>query len=153
MCNDGNGPHYFLRTGCTTTTSQRNAICGSTVGGYDTGNCQGPVTYYSCTSTYVTVSTTNYNSNFRLVNNTGVLVNTQYNTNSSSYSSAGSLAVSTAGDVITYSVYSGANKSGLLHSGTYTATGATKGRGVGVYKGDGGSNQGSSVDNFSVTVI
>jgi len=152
MCNDGNGPYYFLRTGCTTTSSQKTSLCGS-VGGYDTGNCTGPVTYYSCTSTYVTVSTTNYNSNFRLVNNTGVLVNTQYNTNSSSYSSAGSLAVSTAGDVITYSVYSNANKSGLLHSGTYTATGATKGRGVGVYKGDGGSNQGSSVDNFSVTVI
>ena len=139
------------RTSCSIPSTTLNSYCGGPGGSY--GGCRGPFTFYGCTTSAQTTSFTNYNSNFRLVNNTGVLVNTQYNTNGSSYSSAGSIAVSTAGDIITYSVYSGANKSGLLHSGTYTASGATKGRGVGVYKGDGGSNQGSSVDNFSVTVI
>lgn len=153
QCYDENygGPHELTRTGCTTTSSQKSNICGPS-SGYD-AYCNGPYTFYSCTTTNATTSFTNYNSNFRLVNNSGVVVNTQYNTNQSSFSTAGSLAISTLGDVISYSVYSGANKSGLLHSGTYTASGATKGRGVGVYKGDGGSNQGSSVDNFSVTVI
>ncbi len=149
-CN--NGEYYVLsRLSCSISATVINNFCSGSGGG--AGSCSGPSTFYGCSTTNVTSSFTNYNSNFRLVNNAGVQVNTQYNTNSSSYSSAGSLAVSTVGDVITYSVYSGANKSGLLHSGTYTATGATKGRGVGVYKGDGGSNQGSSVDNFSVTVI
>ena len=143
------GGYYSVNTSMSSTT--RNNICGE-AGGYIRSS-EGPYTLYGCDVTSVTTSFSNYNSNFRLVNNAGVQVNTQYNTNSSSYSSAGSIAVSTVGDVITYSVYSGANKSGLLHSGTYTASGATKGRGVGVYKGDGGSNQGSSVDNFSVTVI
>lgn len=152
VCNDGQEYGETLRTGCSAAASTISNWCSYAGGGYS-GNCRGPYNFYSCSTTSQTISSTNYNSNFRLVNNAGVLVNTQYNTNQSSYSSAGSLAVSTVGDVITYSVYSGANKSGLLHSGTYTATGATKGRGVGVYKGDGGSNQGSSVDNFSVTVI
>lgn len=143
------GGYYSVSTGMSSST--RNSICGE-AGGY-IRSYEGPFTLYACDVTSVTTSFTTYNSNFRLVNNAGVQVNTQYNTNNSSYSSAGSIAVSTVGDVITYSVYSGANKSGLLHSGTYTASGATKGRGVGVYKGDGGSNQGSSVDNFSVTVI
>ncbi len=148
----GDGGYYVLsRTSCSISATVQNNFCQGS--GSSVGSCSGPYTYYGCSNTNVTTSFTNYNSNFRLVNNTGVLVNTQYNTNSSSYSSAGSIAVSTLGDVISYSVYSGANKSGLLHSGTYTASGATKGRGVGVYKGDGGSNQGSSVDNFSVTVI
>jgi hypothetical protein len=151
-CNDGQDYGETLRTGCTASAATIANWCSYAGGGYSNG-CRGPYTFYSCPTTAQTVAYTNYNSNFRLVNSSGVQVNTQYNTNGSSYSSAGSLAVSTVGDVITYSVYSGANKSGLLHSGTYTATGATKGRGVGVYKGDGGSNQGSSVDNFSVTVI
>lgn len=106
--------------------------------------------YYTCTANQVN-SFTNYISNFKLINNGTALVNTQYNTNTSAYSSAGSIAVSTSGDVITYTVYSAANKGGSsLHSATYTATGATKGRFHGIFKGDGGSNQGSVVDNFSV---
>jgi hypothetical protein len=152
-CCDGTNLGQYARLSPGSVPSGAINICNNNYGGYCGYSDDGNTTYYYCSTTTTTSSFTNYNSNFRLVNNSGVLVNTQYNTNQSSYSSAGSLAVSTVGDVISYSVYSGANKSGLLHSGTYTATGATKGRGVGVYKGDGGSNQGSSVDNFSVTVI
>ena len=152
-CCDGTSLGPYARTSPGSVPQGGINICSSNYSGYCGFSDDGSQVYYSCSTTTTTTSFTNYNSNFRLVNNSGVLVNTQYNTNQSSYSSAGSIAVSTVGDVITYSVYSGANKSGLIHSGTYTATGATKGRGLGVYKGDGGSNQGSSVDNFSLTVI
>ena len=152
-CCDGTslGPYARLSQGSVPAGAINT--CNNNFGGYCSYSDDGTDVFYYCSTTTATSSYTNYTSNFRLVNNAGVQVNTQYNTNTSSYSSAGSIAVSTVGDVISYSVYSSANKSGLLHSGTYTATGATKGRGVGVYKGDGGSNQGSSVDNFSVTVI
>jgi hypothetical protein len=109
---------------------------------------------YGCNSSQQTLTGTNYTSNFKLLNNAGTLVNTQYNTNTSSFSSSGSIAISTVGNVITYSVYSAGNKGGsLLHTGAYTAISPTKGPGVGLFHGDGGSNQGSSVSNFSATVV
>jgi hypothetical protein len=112
------------------------------------------VTAYGCSSTTQSFSGTNYLSNFKLLNNAGTVVNTQYNTNTSGYASAGSIAISTVGNVITYSVYSAANKGGsLLHTGAYTATSPTKGPGVGLFHADGGSNQGSAVNNFSVTAV
>ncbi len=152
MCNDGNGPYYLTRTSCSTSSTQRNNICGSTVGGYDTGYCQGPTTYYSCTTTYVTTTTTNYLSNFRIINNGSAIVDTQYSSSTGGHSTAGSIAISTSGNTISYSAYSGANKSGLIHSGSTTPSNPVKGRNVGVYKGDGGSSQGSYVDNFNVTL-
>lgn len=107
--------------------------------------------YYTCTSNVVN-NYTNYISNFRLIKNGTAVVDTQYNTNQSAYTSAGSIAVSTSGNAISYAVYSAANKGGsTLHSGSYTDNSAAKGRFHGVFKGDGGTNQGSSVDNFSVS--
>lgn len=126
-------------------------------GGYDyyrsyTGTVLG------CTTTNVTntqtVNFTNYLANFKLINNGNVVVNTQYNTNTSSFSTIGSMAISTSGNVISYVVYSAANKGGsVLHSGSYTASNPVKGRNVGIFKGDGGSSQGSNLNNFSVTVV
>lgn len=112
-------------------------------------------TGYGCSATNVsnTTTTTNYLSNFRLINNGNLLVNTQYNSNTSAYQTAGSIAISTSGNTISYYVYSGANKGGsLLHSGSYNASSPNKGSGIGVFKGDGGNSQGSSVDNFEFTV-
>lgn len=142
----------IVRTGCSISSSLANSLCGEPGGGG--GGCRGPYTFYGCSTTAATVSFTNYNSNFRLINNGSNLVDTQYNTNSSGYSSAGSIAISTVGNIISYNVYSGANKGGtLIHSGAYTASNPNKGTNVGIYKGDGGSNQGSHVDNFSLNVI
>jgi Putative Ig domain len=141
----------YIRTGCSIPSSTINAICGEPGGGY--GGCRGPYTFYGCNTTIATSTTTNYRSYFKLLNNGTELVSTQYNVNSSGYSSAGSMAVSTVGNIITYNVYSGANKSGLIHNGAYTASSPVKGTGVGIYKGNGGSSQGSYVDNFDVTVI
>jgi hypothetical protein len=105
-------------------------------------------------SNTVTTNFTNYLANFKLINNGNVVVNTQYNTNTSSFSTIGSMAISTSGNTISYFVYSAANKGGsLLHSGSYTASNPVKGRNVGIFKGDGGSSQGSNLNNFSVTVV
>jgi hypothetical protein len=150
-CNDGSGPYTYLRTGCTTTSTQKNNLCGGSGGGYDS-DCRGPYTYYSCTTTNVSTTTTNYLSKFRIINNGSAIVDTQYGSSTGGYSTAGSIAISTSGNTISYSAYSGANKSGLIHSGSTTPSNPVKGRNVGVYKGDGGSSQGSYVDNFNVTL-
>ena len=139
--------------------SRANQGCDSHYGFYcqvsSRGNCGCSGNhgfYYACTSN-VTTNFTNYISNFRLLKNGSNLVNTQYNTNTSAYSSAGSIAISTSGDAISYTVYENANKGGATRaSGSYTDTGATKSRYMGIFKGDGGTSQGSNVDNFSVTV-
>lgn len=131
--------------------------CGSGRGG-KCGNSASYRTWYGCDTTNVTTTTTinipNYLANFKLINNGNVVVNTQYNANTSSIQTSGSMAISTSGNVISYFVYSSANKGGsLLHSGSYTASNPTKGRNVGVFKGDGGTSQGSNLGNFSVTVV
>jgi hypothetical protein len=139
--------------------SNNNGSCDSHYGFYcqvsSRGNCGCSGSwafYYACTAN-VTTNFTNYISNFKLLKNGSALVNTQYNTNTSAYSSAGSICITTSGDAISYLVYESANKAGTLrHSGTYTDSGATKSRHMGIFKGDGGTNQGSEVDNFSVTV-
>lgn len=138
----------------TTTSPSSGAIstCNNNYGGHCGDSADGPYTYYSCTTTNVTTSFTNYLSNFRIINNGSAIVNTQYNSNTSGYQTAGSIAVSTSGNTISYSVYSSANKSGLLHSGSTTPSNPVKGRNIGIYKGDGGSSQGSYVDNFDVTL-
>lgn len=109
-------------------------------------------TSYNCTANQ-TVAYTNYISNFRLIKNGTAVVDTQYNTNQSGYQSAGSIGISTSGNQINYAVYSGSNKSGTTyHSSNYTDGSAVKTNFFGVFKGDGGTNQGSAVDNFSATV-
>lgn len=115
-------------------------------------------TGYGCSTTNVSSTTytnyTNYLANFKLINNGNVVVNTQYNTNTSGFQTIGSMSISTSGNVISYYVYSSANKGGsLLYSGSYTASNPIKGRNVGIFKGDGGSSQGSNLNNFSVTVV
>jgi hypothetical protein len=152
-CCDGTVLGAYLRTDCNVSSGVQNT-CTNYYGGYcGIESCNGPYTYYSCTTTSVTSSYTNYLSTFKLKNNGSDIVSTTYTNNTSGYSTAGSIAISTVGNIISYSVYSGANKSGLLHSGAHTASNPVKGTGVGIYKGDGGNSQGSYVDNFNVTVI
>jgi hypothetical protein len=141
---------------CSTSPGENPPSCPS-LGTSTCGNSSSERTWYGCDVTNVTTTTTinisNYLSNFKLINNGNVVVNTQYNANTSSIQTSGSIAISTSGNVISYFVYSSANKGGtLLHSGSYTASNPTKGRNVGVFKGDGGTSQGSNLGNFSVTV-
>ncbi len=156
-CNNG----VFQRVWAIGTNAPHNPLdCNDSRtgrGGYDYyRSYQG--TALGCTTTNVTntqtTNFTNYLANFKLINNGNVIVNTQYNTNTSAFSTIGSMAISTSGNVISYYVYSAANKGGsLLHSGSYTASNPVKGRNVGIFKGDGGSNQGSNLNNFSVSVV
>lgn len=148
QCNDG-----YAWSG-TWRADPYSGPCGGSRGGlafaYSTGET---ILYKSCTQTTQSYSFTNYDSQFRIINNGTNLVDTLFGRNSSSYTTAGSIAISTSGNTISYSVYSGTNKTGsVIHSGSYTAVNPTKGTRVGVYKGDGGTVQGSSVDNFSITV-
>jgi hypothetical protein len=108
-------------------------------------------TSYNCTANQ-TIAYTNYISNFRLIKNGTAVVDTQYNTNQSAYQSPGSIGISTSGNAITYSVYQNANKGGTTyHTGSHTDNAAVKTNFYGVFKGDGGTNQGSAVDGFSAT--
>lgn len=150
-CCDGTTLGPIARTSCSVPSSW-TTLCANNYGGWCGSGCNGPYTYYNCSTTTVTSSFTNYLSNFRLINNGSAIVNTQYNSNTSGFQTAGSIAVSTSGNTISYSVYSNANKSGLIHSGSTTPSNPVKGRNIGIYKGDGGSSQGSYVDNFDVTL-
>lgn len=144
-CSDGSGGGAGGRTSCSTT-----GLCsGSSVSWYE---CS-PYTVYRCTSNVQPSTVVSYSSQFRIINNGSAVIDTQYATSGSAFTTGGSIAISTSGNTISYSLYSGTGKSGsVLHSGSYTPGSPTKGTRVGVYKGDGGSVQGSSVDNFSVTV-
>lgn len=150
-CCDGTQLGPSARTTTSPSVGTINS-CNNYYGGHCGDSADGPYTYYSCTTTNVTTSFTNYLSNFRIINNGSAIVNTEYNSNQSAHQTAGSIAISTSGNTISYSVYSGAGKSGLIHSGSTTPSSPVKGRNVGVYKGDGGSSQGSYVDNFDVTL-
>jgi hypothetical protein len=119
-----------------------DAICG---GGGTYGGCQ---SYYICPSNS---TVTNYSSRVRVANQAGVQRDTEYNTNTSSYSTAGSVFVSTSGDVVTYRAYSstGGGGSTLLNT-NFTPSSPVKGTGFGVFKGPSEQSQGSVVDNILV---
>lgn len=148
-----------VRPTCSLNATQQN---------YGASSCEGDY-YPSCTPTSgggynyatntnasnVTNSVTNYSTNYtsamRIASSAGVVVNNQY---ASSISAMKSLAVSTSGNVITYTGYSAANKGGsVLVTSTYDAGAGTKAAKFGVFKTASSHLQGSYVDNISVTVV
>ena len=148
-----------VRATCSLNSTQQN---------YGASSCEGDY-YPSCTPTQgggytystntnasnvtnsVTNYTTNYTSAMRIASSAGVVVNNQY---ASSISAMRSLAVSTSGNVITYTGYSAANKGGsALVTSTYDAGAGTKAAKFGVFKTASSHLQGSYVDNISVTVV
>jgi hypothetical protein len=91
----------------------------------------------------VTNYATNYTSAMRISSSAGVVVNNQY---ASSISPMRSLAVSTSGNVITYTGYSAANKGGsTLVTSTYDAGAGTKAAKFGVFKAASSHLQGSAI--------
>lgn len=148
-----------VRATCSLNSTQQN---------YGASNCEGDY-YPSCTPTQgggynfatntnasnVTNSVTNYSTSYtsalRIKSANAVVVNNQY---ASSVSPMRSLAVSTSGNVITYTGYSAANKGGsTLVTSTYDAGAGTKAGKFGVFKTSSSHLQGSYVDNISVTVV
>jgi hypothetical protein len=104
-----------------------------------------------------TTTTTTYNSiaNLRKVEggSATALVTNTYSTNTSGFSKAQSIAISTSGSTISYTLYSAANKGGsTLASGTNSPSSPVKGPGVGLFHGTSTVDQGSTLSNFSVTV-
>ena len=65
--------------------------------------------------------------------------------------SVGALRLNTQGDVLTYQAYSSSNFTGLLTSGTYTATSPAKANSYGIIKTSSPFGQGSTVDNFKIS--
>ena len=125
-------------------------------------------TYYSCytstrnATTYscytATRSETTYTSDLVLVSSVSgtVVVASTLNlaVNTSGFSAVGSVYVTTVGNAITASAYSGSNLTGsqVGSSLSYTATSPTKGTSVGIIKGPSTGSQGSTTDNFLATI-
>jgi hypothetical protein len=113
-------------------------------------------TTYSCYTS--TRSVTTYTSDLVLVSSVSgtVAVASTLNlaTNTSGFSTVGSVYVTTVGSVVTSSAYSGSNLTGSQVGSTlsYTATNPTKGTSVGIIKGPSTGSQGSTTDNFLATI-
>lgn len=148
-----------------TNTTRLNCVLNQTQINYGEANCSGDY-YPSCsfagggynyaTNTNASNVTntnyaTNYTSQLRIKNPSAVVVNNQF---ASSINPIRSIAVSTSGNVISYTGYSAANKGGsAIVSGTYDAGAGTKGSRVGVIRTAADHLQGGYVDNINVTVV
>jgi hypothetical protein len=111
------------------------------------GNC------YAGQTVTTTTSTTTVESSINIRNENGVQHKNVYSTSSSS-SPTNSIAISTVGNVITYSAYSAVDKGGSIRTAsTYTPTSPTKGKRFGIFKTASQSSQGSYIDGLNVTVI
>ena len=158
FCGDGSGPNYATyRNTCGVPTPARNATsaaCGY-LGYYRTCSFVGGGYNYATNTNISNVTNTNYVTNFtsqlRVKNPSAVVVNNQF---ASSINPIRSIGVSTSGNVITYTGYSGTAKSGsAIVTGTYDAGAGTKGSKVGVFKTSADYLQGSYVNNINVTVV
>jgi hypothetical protein len=159
-CYDDYSPNYSTsRSICGTPTPVRTGlgnICNPNRYGYyiDCAFNGGGYNYSTNTNVSNVTNTnyvTNYTSQLRIKNPSTVVVNNQF---ASSINPVRSIAVSTSGNVISYTGYSAANKGGsAIVSGTYDAGAGTKGSRVGVFKTSADHLQGSYVNNINVTVV
>lgn len=149
-----------VRATCSLNATQQNYGASSCEGDYY-ASCNpslggGGYNYSTNTNaSNVTNSVTNYSTNYtsamRIKSANAVVVDNQY---AASNSPMRSLAVSTSGNIITYTGYSAANKGGsTLVTSTYDPGAGTKTGKFGVFKTSSSYNQGSYVDNISVTVV
>jgi hypothetical protein len=159
-CHDDSVYFYTsgAKTSCTVPTPQRNSAasyCASRQGYYTGCNFAGGGHNYSTNTNVSNVTNTNYATNYtsqlRIKNPSAVVVNNQF---ASSINPVRSIAVSTSGNVISYTGYSAVNKGGsAIVTGTYDAGAGTKGSKVGVFKTSADYLQGSYVNNINVTVV
>jgi len=139
--------------GCGTAYDWESGYCSGYSPGYDylsswcgaTGYNQ-MIQYYDCP---LNGSVTTYSSYIRAYNNAGVSSDNSVTSNTSSFTNINSMkAVSSSGSVVV-SAYSGSGLSSQLGS-SFTFNGSAVAS-FGIMKGNGGSQQGSVVDNFSVS--
>ena len=145
------GPNFGQYASCEGTN-----CCYGFGSGWTPGSLMGNNWYTNGTKTTVTVTTT-YNSTVNLEKvESGTLtslVSNNYSSNTSGYSKAQSIAISTSGNTISYSMYSSTNKGGsTLVSASTTPASPVKAANFGVFKGVSSADQGSTLDNFSVEV-
>jgi hypothetical protein len=143
------------RSTCTIPVSARNNGNANPSGYYYGCNFNGGGHNYSTNTNASNVTNTNYTTNYtsqlRIKNPSAVVVNNQY---ASSINPIRSIGVSTSGNVITYTGYSAAGKTGsAIVTGTYDAGAGTKGSKVGVFKTTSDYLQGSYANNINVTVV
>jgi hypothetical protein len=129
-----------------------NAVCQSRGSNFAYYSCEGG----NCSagrSVTTTTSTTTVESSINIRNENGVQHKNAYS-NTSSASPTNSIAISTVGNVITYSAYSAADKGGSIRTAsTFTPTSPTKGKRFGVFKTSSPTSQGSYIDSLNITVI
>jgi hypothetical protein len=150
----GYSGQYFAggRTSCSLSTSQRNALNANCNYDWYIEYCTDGSCTVNATNVTVTNYTTNYTSGIRIANQSGVQHENTY-TGSGGLNPSRSISISTSGDTISYTGYSGADKGGsVIVSSSYTPSSPTKGNRVGVFKTVSANAQGSYLDNISVTV-
>lgn len=134
----------------TTTTTSATTYYGNTT------TTTYPVSY-SCYSSNSTSSITTYTTSIRIISSvSGAVVTdstTSITSNTSGYTSVASLEVATQTDTITAKGYSSTGQTTQIGSTvTSTPTTPTKGVSVGIIKAPTDANQGSTLDNYSVTI-
>lgn len=146
-CGDG-GSCYFTGTSSCGTTTQRNNCCSNS-GGY--AYCETQEGPYARCQVNSTTSTTNYNTNLRVLNNGSNYTSTNLTSNTSSYTNVGSLRVVTSSGSVAISAYSSAGQSSQLGSTLNFTPSTTQYQGVGIIKSGQGSVSGSTLDNWSAS--
>lgn len=173
-CNGAGGSSYSAPTVYPCTLSNVGQVCSRTYVGTtgqwyyttcaqtETRTCRSysqptPTTVFSCSNSYVTVGGgyTTYYTDLKLYNKNGGTVTEvkteQLASNTSSYTAAGSIVISTSGNSITAKAYTGSGLTGSQIGSTLThnPTSPNKGTSVGIIKTPSTANQGSTLDNFS----
>lgn len=151
-CGNGELAAVYTRTNCgNLSATQQNALNGA-CGEWNwyVGMCQGGNCTVNSIQTTQTNTVTNYTSAIRIANQNGIQHDNVY---ASSINPTRSIAISTSGNTISYSAYSGSGKSGsVIASSSITPGSPSKGNRVGVFKTTSSYAQGSYIDNLSVTV-
>jgi len=142
---DGNSAGDYWVSGCTP-PGPATTYCGGP--GYWDYNCRA---YSQC---QVTTSATRYNSRISIANQSGVQAQSIFTQNTSSFNRPQSIAVSTSGNAITSIAYASTGKGGgSIGTVTHTPSSPTKGNMLGTFRTSSSSEQGSTIDNMSATVV
>jgi len=150
--NQSTGVCTVTTAGTTTCYSCANPDCG--VAYYYTGStCYGGGTYPNCDQYgggCQTCGSITNNYYIKLIRSVGGTI-TNLTGDISVSGSVGALRLNTQGNVLSYQAYSNSDFTGLLTSGTHTATSPAKANNYGIIKTSSPFGQGSTVDNFKIS--
>ena len=150
--NQSTGVCTVTTAGTVTANSCPNPTCG--VAYYQSySNCYSGGTYPNCDQYgggCQTCGSLTNNYYIKLIRSVGGTI-TNLTGDISVGGSVGALRLNTQGDILSYQAYSNADFTGLLTSGTYTATSPAKANNYGIIKTSSPYGQGSTVDNFKIS--